>query len=160
VVAIFSPVRGAAITGKYFEEFIVGEVFHHQPGRTITEMDNVLITCLTMNPQPLHLDEEFAKKTEFGARLVNSLLTLGILVGLSVGDTTLGTTVANLGFEKTEFPKPVFHGDTLYAETAVVEKRVLRSRPDPGIVFSEHRATNQRRMVGVRCRRAVLTKKG
>jgi acyl dehydratase len=119
----------------------------------------VLFSCLTMNPQPLHLDEEFAKRTEFGARLVNSLLTLGILVGLSVGDTTLGTTVANLGFEKTEFPKPVFHGDTLYAETEVMEKRESRSRPDAGIVFFEHRAKNQRGEMVASCRRAALMKK-
>lgn len=145
--------------GKYFEEFVVGEVFQHQPGRTITEMDNVLFTCLTMNPQPLHLDEEFAKSTEFGQRLVNSILTLGIMVGLSVGDTTLGTTVANLGFDKTEFPKPVFHGDTIYAETEVMEKRESRSRQDAGIVFFEHRAKNQRGEVVARCRRAALMRK-
>lgn len=145
--------------GKYFEEFVVGEVLQHQPGRTITEMDNVLFTCLTMNPQPLHLDEEFAKTTEFGQRLVNSILTLGIMVGLSVGDTTLGTTVANLGFDKTEFPKPVFHGDTIYAETEVVEKRESRSRQDAGIVFFEHRAKNQRGEVVARCRRAALMRK-
>ncbi|HXH12640.1 MAG TPA: MaoC family dehydratase [Alphaproteobacteria bacterium] len=145
--------------GKYFEEFVVGEVFQHQPGRTITEMDNVLFTCLTMNPQPLHLDEEFAKRTEFGQRLVNSILTLGIMVGLSVGDTTLGTTVANLGFDKTEFPKPVFHGDTIYAETEVVEKRESRSRQDAGVVFFEHRAKNQHGEVVARCRRAALMRK-
>jgi acyl dehydratase len=145
--------------GKYFEEFTVGEVFRHQPGRTITEMDNVLFTCLTMNPQPLHLDAEFARSTEFGQRLVNSILTLGIMVGLSVGDTTLGTTVANLGFDKTEFPKPVFHGDTIYAETEVVEKRESRSRPDAGIVWFEHRARNQRGEIVARCRRAALMKK-
>jgi acyl dehydratase len=147
------------MAGKFFEEFAVGNVFHHQPGRTVTEMDNVLFSCLTMNPQPLHLDEEFAKTTEFGTRLVNSLLTLGILVGLSVGDTTLGTTVANLGFDKTEFPKPVFHGDTLYAETEVVETRQSRSRQDAGIVFFEHRAKNQRGEIVARCRRAALMKK-
>jgi acyl dehydratase len=147
------------MAGKYFEEFRVGEVFTHQPGRTVTEMDNVLFTCLSMNPQPLHLDEEFAKQTEFGARLVNSILTLGILVGLSVGDTTLGTTVANLGFEKTEFPKPVFHGDTLYAETEVMDKRESRSRPDAGLVFFEHRAKNQRGDLVARCRRTALMKK-
>src|ERR1051326_3880045 len=128
------------MAGKYFEEFVVGQVFKHQPGRTITEMDNVLFTTLTMNPQPLHLDEEFAKQTEFGQRLVNSLLTLGIAVGLSVADTTLGTTIANLGFDKIEFPKPVFHGDTIYVETEIVDKRESRSRPDAGVVFFEHRA--------------------
>jgi acyl dehydratase len=145
--------------GRYFEEFAVGEVFQHQPGRTVTEMDNVLFTCLTMNPQPLHLDEEFAKTTEFGQRLVNSILTLGIMVGLSVGETTLGTTVANLGFDKTEFPKPVFHGDTIYAETEVLETRESRSRPDAGIVLFEHRAKNQRGEIVARCRRAALMRK-
>jgi acyl dehydratase len=147
------------MAGKYFEEFIVGEVFKHQPGRTVTESDNVMFTCLTMNPQPLHLDEEFAKDTEFGQRLVNSILTLGIAVGLSVGDTTLGTTIGNLGFDKVEFPKPVFHGDTLYVETEIVDKRESRSRPDTGIVFFEHRAVNQRQELVARIRRAGLMRK-
>jgi acyl dehydratase len=147
------------MAGKYFEEFAVGQVFQHQPGRTVTEMDNVLFTCLTMNPQPLHLDEEFAKQTEFGQRLVNSLLTLGITVGLSVGDTTLGTTIANLGFDKVEFPKPVFHGDTLSVETEVVDTRESRSRSDAGIVFFEHRALNQRQELVARVRRAGLMRK-
>jgi acyl dehydratase len=147
------------MAGLYFEEFIVGHVFKHQPGRTVTEMDNILFTTMTMNPQPLHLDEEFAKQTEFGQRLVNSLLTLGIAVGLSVGDTTLGTTIANLGFDKIEFPKPVFHGDTLYVETEVMEKRESRSRPDAGIVFFEHRALNQRQELVARIRRAALMRK-
>ncbi len=144
------------MAGKYFEELIVGEVFKHQPGRTVTETDNVLFTCGTMNPQPLHLDEEFAKQTEFGQRLVNSILTLGITVGLSVGDTTLGTTIGNLGFDKVEFPKPVFHGDTLYAETEIVDKRESRSRPNAGIVFFEHRAHNQRQELVARIRRVGL----
>jgi acyl dehydratase len=147
------------MAGLYFEEFTVGQVFKHQPGRTVTEMDNILFTTMTMNPQPLHLDEEFAKQTEFGQRLVNSLLTLGIAVGLSVGDTTLGTTIANLGFDKIEFPKPVFHGDTLYIETEVMEKRDSRSRPDSGIVFFEHRAMNQRQELVARIRRAALMRK-
>jgi acyl dehydratase len=147
------------MAGKYFEELTVGEVFKHQPGRTVTEMDNVLFTCLTMNPQPLHLDEEFAKQTEFGQRLVNSLLTMGIAVGLSVGDTTLGTTIGNLGFDRVEFPKPVFHGDTLYVETEIVDKRESRSRSDAGIVFFEHRAVNQRQELVARIRRAGLMRK-
>lgn len=147
------------MAGLYFEAFTVGHVFKHQPGRTVTEMDNILFTTMTMNPQPLHLDEEFAKQTEFGQRLVNSLLTLGIAVGLSVGDTTLGTTIANLGFDKIEFPKPVFHGDTLYVETEVMEKRESRSRPDAGIVFFEHRALNQRQELVARIRRAALMRK-
>lgn len=147
------------MAGKYFEELTIGQVFKHQPGRTVTEMDNILFTCLTMNPQPLHLDEEFAKQTEFGQRLVNSLLTIGITVGLSVGDTTLGTTIGNLGFDKVEFPKPVFHGDTLYAETEIVDKRESKSRPDAGIVFFEHRALNQRQELVARIRRAGLMRK-
>ncbi|MFQ5666604.1 MAG: MaoC family dehydratase [Candidatus Binatia bacterium] len=147
------------MAGKFFEELNVGDVFTHQPGRTITETDNVLFTTMTMNPQPLHLDHEFARQTDFGRPLVNSILTLGIAVGLSVGDTTLGTTVGNLGFEKVEFPKPVFHGDTLYAETEVVEKRPSRSRPQWGIVIFEHRAHNQRGEVVVRCRRAAMMRR-
>ena len=147
------------MAGLYFEEFTVGQVFKHQPGRTVTEADNVLFTTMTMNPQPLHLDAAFASQTEFGQRLVNSLLTLGIAVGLSVGDTTLGTTVANLGFDKIEFPKPVFHGDTLYVETEVMDKRESRSRPDAGVVFFEHRATNQREELVARIRRAGLMRK-
>ena len=99
------------MAGKYFEEFTVGDVFHHQPGRTVTETDNLLFTTMTMNPQPLHLDTVFSKNAEFGQRLVNSIFTLGLAVGLSVGDTTLGTTVGNLGFERVEFPKPVFIGE-------------------------------------------------
>ena len=147
------------MAGLYFEEFTVGQMFRHQPGRTVTEADNVLFTTMTMNPQPLHLDAAFASQTEFGQRLVNSLLTLGIAVGLSVGDTTLGTTVANLGFDKIEFPKPVFHGDTLYVETEIMDKRESRSRPDAGVVFFEHRATNQREELVARIRRAGLMRK-
>ncbi len=142
--------------GKYFEELTVGDVFKHEPARTITETDNLLFTALTMNPQPLHLDAEFAGKAEFGQRLVNSIFTLGLAVGLSVGDTTLGTTVGNLGFEQVEFPKPVFIGDTLYSETEVVEKRDSRSQPQWGIVTFEHRASNQRGEIIMRCRRAAM----
>ena len=126
--------------GKLFEELIVGDVFQHQPGRTVTESDNVLFSCLTMNPQPLHVDFHAAAKAEFGKPLVNSIFTLGTAIGLSVSETTLGTTVGNLGFEKIEFPRPVFHGDTIYAETEVVEKRESKSRPQWGIVIFEHRA--------------------
>ncbi len=142
--------------GKYFEELAVGDVFKHEPARTITETDNLLFTALTMNPQPLHLDAEFAGQAEFGQRLVNSIFTLGLAVGLSVGDTTLGTTVGNLGFEQVEFPKPVFIGDTLYSETEVVAKRDSRSRPQWGIVTFEHRASNQRGEIIMRCRRAAM----
>jgi acyl dehydratase len=144
------------VTGKYFEELEPGARFKHQPGRTVTEADNLLFSVLSMNPQPLHLDAEFARQTEFGQRLVNSLFTLATLVGLSVRDLTLGTTVGNLGFEKVEFPRPVFIGDTLYAESEVVSRRESRSRPGQGIVCFEHRATNQRGELVARCLRNAL----
>ena len=147
------------MTGYYFDEFTVGRVFEHGIRRTVTETDNVLFSTMTMNPQPLHLDFHAAQKAEFGKPLVNSLLTLGIAVGLSVGETTLGTTVGNLGFEKVEFPKPVFHGDTIYSETEVVEKRESRSRPQWGIVVFEHRAKNQHGDVVMRCRRAAMMRR-
>lgn len=142
--------------GKYFDELEVGAVFRHQVTRTVTEMDNVLFTTLTMNVQPLHLDEEFAKGSIFGQRLVNSIFTLGLVVGLSVADTTLGTTVGNLGFEQVEFPKPVFHGDTIRVETEVVDKRESRSRPTTGVVWFEHRGYNQRGELVCRAKRAGM----
>jgi len=145
--------------GKHYEEFTIGDVFPHQPGRTVTESDNVFFSCLTMNPQPLHVDFHAASKAEFGKPLVNSVLTLGIAVGLSVGELTLGTTVGNLGFEKIEFPKPVFHGDTLYAETEVVDKRESKSRPQWGIVTFEHRAKNQHGELVMRARRQAMMRK-
>jgi acyl dehydratase len=144
--------------GLYFEEFTEGQVFEHAASRTVTEMDNVLFSTLTMNPQPLHLDEEFARTTEFGQRLVNSIFTLGLVIGLSVGDTTLGTTVANLGMSDVRFPKPVFHGDTLRARTIVKSKRLSRSRSDAGIVEFEHQGVNQRGEIVAICRRAALMK--
>ena len=116
------------MAGLYFEEFEAGQVFEHAISRTVTEIDNVLFSTLTMNPQPLHLDAEFAAKTEFGQRIVNSLFTLGLVIGISVGETTLGTTIANLGMTEVRFPKPVFHGDTLRARTIVQSKRRSRSR--------------------------------
>jgi acyl dehydratase len=133
-------------------------VFEHALTRTVTEMDNVLFTTLTMNPQPLHLDAEFAKTTEFGRPLVNSIFTLGLVIGISVGDTTLGTTVANLGMTDVRFPKPVFHGDTIRATTTVISKRVSRSRSDAGIVEFEHQGLNQRGETVAICRRAALMK--
>lgn len=152
------PVFGTqpAMAGRYFEDLAVGLVLEHAPSRTVTETDNLLFSALTMNPQPLHLDAEFAKSSHFGERLVNSLFTLGLLVGLSVSDTTLGTTVGNLGFEKVEFPKPVLLGDTLTAITEVVDKRESRSNPTWGIVTFEHRARNQRGEIVARCRRAAM----
>ena len=122
------------MTGKYFEELEVGMKFKHTLGRTVTEMDNVLFSALTMNTQPLHVDEEFASKTEFGHRLVNGLYTLGLVVGLTVSELTEGTIIANLGYDKVIHPNPVFHGDTIYAESEIIEKRESRSRPEVGIV--------------------------
>ncbi|HSQ82281.1 MAG TPA: MaoC family dehydratase [Casimicrobiaceae bacterium] len=146
------------MAGLYFEQFHDGQVFEHGLSRTVTEMDNVLFSTLTMNPQPLHLDEEFSRKTEFGQRLVNSLFTLGLMIGMTVGDTTLGTTIANLGMSKVEFPKPVFHGDTLRVRTIVKSKRQSRSRLDAGIVEFEHQAINQRGEVVAICVRAAFMK--
>ncbi len=144
------------MTGMWFEDFEVGRVVRHAITRTVTEADNVLFTTMTMNPQPLHLDEEFASGTEFGTRLVNSLFTLGLVVGISVHETTLGTTVANLGFGSIEFPNPVRHGDTLRVETEVVSVRPSRSRPGQGIVELEHRGYNQRDEVVAVARRSAL----
>lgn len=130
--------------GLWFEELDQEVVYLHRPGRTVTETDNVLFTTVTMNPQALHLDEAWSSAQPFGQRLVNSLFTLSTLVGLSVGQLTQGTIVANLGFRDVRFPKPVFHGDTLYAETVVLDKRVSGSRPGEGVVTFEHTARNQR----------------
>src|ERR1700758_1379213 len=147
------------MAGLFFEEFEEGQVFEHAVSRTVTEMDNVLFSTLTMNPQPLHLDEEFAKRTEFGQRLVNSLFTLGLVIGLSVGDTTIGTTIANLGMTDVRFPKPVFHGDTLRAVTRVLSLRDSKSRPDAGLVEFEHNALNQRGEIVAVCKRTALMKR-
>ncbi|MGH7094949.1 MAG: MaoC family dehydratase [Stellaceae bacterium] len=146
------------MAGLYFEEFHEGQVFEHAMTRTVTETDNVLFTTMTMNPQPLHLDAEFAKTTEFGRPLVNSIFTLGLVIGLSVGDTTLGTTVANLGMTDVRFPKPVFHGDTIHARTTVMSLRKSRSRADAGIVEFEHVGLNQTGETVAICRRAALMK--
>ena len=129
--------------GLWFEEFVVGATYRHAPGRTITEADNTWFTAVTMNAQALHLDAHFAESEPFGQRLVNSMFTLSTLVGLSVGQLTQGTIVGNLGFSEVAFPKPVFHGDTLYAETTIVDKRNSKSRPGQGIVTFEHRGYNQ-----------------
>jgi acyl dehydratase len=146
----------SGVAGLYFEEFSVGQQFDHPIRRTVTETDNVLITTMTHNPASLHLDAEYMKGTEFGEVLVNSCLTLGLMVGISVNDTTHGTTVANLGWDEVRFPKPVFLGDTLRIETEVLELRDSKSRPDNGIVILEHRAFNQRdELVGI-CKRTAL----
>ena len=142
--------------GLYFEEFTVGQTFDHPIHRTIIEADNVWFSALTHNPAPLHIDAEYCKTTEFGKPLVNSCLTLGFMVGISVGDTTVGTTVANLGWDDVRFPKPLFHGDTLRVETEVLELKDSKSRPDNGIVIFEHRGFNQHdELVGI-CKRTAL----
>jgi acyl dehydratase len=143
----------------YYQQFFVGQTFEHPWSRTVTEMDNTLFSALTLNVQPLHLDAEFAAKTEFGQRLVNSMFTAGLMVGMSVNDTTLGTTVGNLGFTDMRFPKPVFHGDTLRARTTVVAMRESRSRPEVGIVEFEHTCWNQRQEMVAICRRQAMMRK-
>ncbi len=147
------------MAGLYYEEFFVGQEFNHPWTRTVTEMDNTLFSALTMNVQPLHIDAHFAQGTEFGQRLVNSIFTLGLIIGISVNDTTIGTTVGNLGFSETKFPKPVFHGDTLRARTKVVAMRESKSRPEVGIVDFEHTGWNQREEMVVLCRRQGMMRK-
>lgn len=142
--------------GLYFEEFQEGAVYVHAPGRTITEADNVLFTTLTMNTQSLHLDAAYGEASEFGERVVNSMLTLSTLVGLSVSQLSMGTIVANLGFSEVSFPAPVRVGDTLYAETRVLAKRLSSSRPGQGIVTLEHTMRNQHRDVVAVAERATL----
>jgi acyl dehydratase len=142
--------------GLFFEEFHVGQVFIHAIRRTVTEADNVFFSALTHNPAALHLDEEYCRGTEFGRRIVNSAFTLGLMVGISVGDTTLGTTVANLGWDEVRFPKPLFHGDTVRCESEVIEIRESRSRPANGIVVFAHRAFNQEGVLVATCKRSAL----
>lgn len=144
------------MAGKYFEELEVGAVFEHQPSRTVTETDNLLFTALTLNPQPLHLDAEFAKSTQHGQILVNSIYTLGLVVGLSVSDTTLGTTLGNLGFDETTFPNPVFIGDTITVQSEVLDKRESKTKSDRGVVTFEHRGINQRGEIVCRCKRGAM----
>ncbi|HVZ08367.1 MaoC family dehydratase [Rhodopila sp.] len=150
---------GETMAGLYYEEFFIGQEFEHPWTRTVTEMDNVLFTNLTMNVQPLHLDAEFASKTEFGKPLVNSIFTLGWMVGVSVNDTTLGTTVGNLGFTEVRFPKPVFHGDTLRARSKVLAMRESKSRPEVGILEFEHTCWNQRGEMVAICKRQAMMRK-
>lgn len=147
------------MAGLHYEDFTVGRVFEHEWTRTVTEMDNVLFSSLTMNVQPLHLDEEFASKTEFGQRIVNSLFTLGLMIGMTVNDTTLGTTIANLGMSDVRFPKPLFHGDTIRVRTTVKSVRESSSRPKAGIVEFEHEAVNQHQQVVAICVRQALMHK-
>jgi acyl dehydratase len=148
--------RDRPVMGRWFEDLTPGLVVDHAVTRTITESDNTLFSVMTMNPQPLHLDESFAEETEYGTRLVNSLFTLSLLIGLSVFETTHGTTIANLGFEDVAFPAPVFHGDSIRAQTEVISSRLSASRPSQGIVVFEHRAFNQHEVLVTRCRRTAL----
>lgn len=148
------------MAGLYFDELKIGQIFKHDISRTITEADNVFFSALTHNPALLHLDEEYCKNnTEFGKRIVNSAFTLGLMVGISVGDTTLGTAVANLGWDEVRFPKPLFHGDTVRIETEVIELRDSKSRPDQGIVTFMHRAFNQHDELVAHCKRSGLQRK-
>lgn len=146
------------MAGMYFEDFNIGEEIVHEVTRTVTETDNLIFTTLSMNVQPLHLDSEFAAKSMYGQRIVNSIFTLGLVTGIPVQETTLGTTLGNLGFKDIEFPKPVFIGDTLRVTTTATEKRLSSSRPNTGIVGIEHRAYNQRDELVCVVRRSALMK--
>ena len=146
--------------GLYYDQFHVGQVFKHPIRRTITEADNVWFSAVTHNPSSLHLDEEYCRsETEFGQRLVNSCFTLSLMVGISVGDTVLGTAVANLGWDEVRFPKPLFHGDTVRVESEVLEMRQSKSRPGEGIVIFAHRAFNQTGELVAHCKRSSLMRK-
>ncbi len=147
------------MSGLYLEDFVVGQVVEHPIRRTVTEMDNTLFSCLTHNPQPLHIDHHFAAASEWGKPLVNSLFTLGLMIGVSVADTTLGTTIGNLGMTDVKFPKPVFHGDTLHCTTEVLSRRESRSRPDVGIVEFLHKAFNQHGDLVAECKRQAMMHK-
>jgi len=149
------------MAGLFYEEFVIGHEFIHELSRTVTEADNISFSLMTLNPQPLHIDAHFAAETEWGRPLFNSIYTLGIMIGMSVQDTTLGTTVGNLGMSDVRFPKPVFHGDTLRSRTRVVAKRESKSRAEVGIVEFEHECNNQHDETVAICRRvAMMRKKG
>ena len=145
--------------GKYYDDLTIGHVFHHTLRRTVTEMDNTLFSCLTHNPQPLHIDHEFAAKSEWGKPLVNSLFTLGLMIGVSVEDTTAGTLFANLGMTDVKFPNPLFHGDTVNCTTEVVAKRESQSRPNAGIVEFHHKAFKQDGKLIAECKRQSIVYK-
>lgn len=146
------------MAGRYFDEWQVGDTIAHELRRTVTETDNLLFSTLTHNTQPLHIDAEAARKSEFGQILVNGTFTFSLMVGITVGDTTAGTLVANLGYDELRMPRPVFIGDTLRAETEVIELRPSKSRPGQGIVTWAHRMLNQRDEVVCECRRSALLK--
>ena len=145
--------------GLHYEEFTEGQSFDHALSRTVTESDNITFSLMTLNPQPLHIDRHFAESTEWGQPLFNSLMTLAIMIGMSVSDTTLGTTIGNLGMTEVRFPRPVFHGDTLRARTRVISKRESRSRPDAGLIEFEHECLNQRGEIVATCRRMAFMRK-
>jgi acyl dehydratase len=147
------------MAGRFFDAWTVGDVIAHDLRRTVTDTDNLMICALTHNPQPLHLDADYAAQTEFGQIVVNGVFTFGLMVGVSVGDTTLGTLVANLGYDSVVMPSPVFIGDTLRIETRVVSTRESKSRPDAGLVVFEHRAINQRDELVCQCTRTALLQK-
>ena len=147
------------MAGIWFDDLKVGQVFQHDIRRTVTETDNLLFSTLTHNPALLHLDAEYMKTTDYGRILVNSTFTLGLMVGVSIGDTTLGTAVANLGWDEVRFPAPVFIGDTLHVETEVVDLRESKSRPNAGIVTFAHRAFNQNDVLVASCKRSGLQMK-
>jgi len=142
--------------GKYYEELEAGQRIRHRTGRTVTEADNVLFCALTMNTQPLHLNEEFASRTEFGRRIVNGLFTMSLVVGLTVAELSEGTIVANLGYDRVAHPNPAFHGDTITVETEVLEKRESRSKPDRGIVRLKHVGRKQDGLTVVELERTVM----
>jgi acyl dehydratase len=144
------------MAGKYFDELEVGMVFRHELGRTLTEMDNVLFSSLTMNTQPLHINEDFAQHTQFGRRIVNGLFTMALAVGISVSELTQGTIVANLGYENVKHPHPMYHGDTLYVETEILAKRESKSQPGRGIVTMKHTGRNQDGVVCLEVTRSAL----
>lgn len=145
------------MSGQYYEQLEVGRIFKHAIRRTVTETDNVLFTSLTLNPAALHLDEEYCREnTEYGQRIVNSAFTLGLVVGISVGDTTLGTTIGNLGMDEIRFPAPLFHGDTVHVETEVISRRESSSRPNAGLVVFQHRGFNQKGTLVADIKRTAL----
>jgi itaconyl-CoA hydratase len=144
------------MAGMYFEDLPVGKIIKHELGRTVTETDNTLFSMLTMNLQPLHTNEDFASKTEFGRRIVNGIFTLGVVVGITVNDITAGTIIANLGYENIKHPNPMFHGDTVYVETEVTGSRESKSRPDTGIVTMKHTGRNQNGDIVVEVTRSAL----
>lgn len=150
------PQANNPMPGKFYDDLDPGMIFQHSLGRTITEADNVLFCSLTMNTQPLHINEDYASKTAYGQRIVNGLLTMSLVVGISVADLTDGTIVANLGYENVKHPNPVFHGDTIYAATTVVSKRESKSRPECGIVTLTHVGRNQHGVVVVEVTRSAL----